>query len=76
MLKQIKSSYKVTEIPDCLGKNDRLTIECNHGDCDVIGQFALRGFSNVQTYFACHLFKRGRLTIYFKNPLTRAEIEG
>lgn len=66
MLNEIKSRYKVSEIPDCQGLKDRLHIECNHGDCEKIGQFALRGFSNVQTYFACHLFKKGRLTIYFK----------
>lgn len=42
-------------------------VECNHGDCERIGQFMLQYFSKqVYTYFACHIFRRGRLSIYFK----------
>ena len=46
-----------------------LDIECNHTACEQIGQYALRSYGGwVQTYFACHDFKRGHLSIYFKKP--------
>lgn len=44
-----------------------IQVECYHGDCERIGQYVLRNFpKQIQTYFACHIFKRGRLSIYFK----------
>jgi len=44
-----------------------IQVECNHGDCERIGQFMLQSFGKqVYTYFACHIFKKGRLSIYFK----------
>jgi len=44
-----------------------IQIECNHLDCERIGQFVLQYFSKqIYTYFACHVFRRGRLSIFFK----------
>jgi hypothetical protein len=54
---------KVTKLDPLLP--NRITMECHHGDCERIGQFVLRSFRGIQTYFACHTFKRGRLTIFF-----------
>jgi hypothetical protein len=49
-----------------LGKG-QILLECNHGDCERIGQFVLQYFpKQVYTYFACHIFRRGHLAIYFK----------
>lgn len=44
----------------------QLSIETDHGKADRIGQYALRGFKSVHTYFACHVFRKARLSIYFK----------
>lgn len=44
-----------------------IQVECNHGSCERIGQFCLQYFGRqVHTYFACHLFRKGHLSIYFK----------
>ena len=43
-----------------------LAVECFHGKADSLGQFALRSYKEVQTYFACHIFRKARLSIYFK----------
>ena len=45
---------------------DVISIEnCNHKDCDRIGQFAMRNFpKQVCTYTACHLFRKGRVNIF------------
>lgn len=44
----------------------RLSIVTDHGKADRIGQYALSKFSGqVQTYFACHTFRKAHLSIYF-----------
>ena len=68
IVKEIKSRYKATCSIEktALGKGV-IYVECNHGDCDRIGQFMLQSFSKqVYTYFTCHVFRKGRLSIYFK----------
>lgn len=49
------------------GFQPRFTIETDHGKADRIGQCALRQFpKQVQTYYACHIFRKARLSIYLK----------
>lgn len=44
-----------------------IQVDCSHGDCERIGQWALKCHGDqVETYFPCHIFKRGHLSIYFK----------
>jgi hypothetical protein len=49
-------------------KNEKyLSIETDHGKADRIGQYAMRLYGKqVYTYFACHVFRKARLAIYFK----------
>jgi len=69
ILSEIRSHYRIfsSEIgKTALGKG-QIHLECWHGDCERIGQFVLRTFSKqVYTYFACHEFRKGTLSIYFK----------
>ena len=42
-------------------------LECDHGKAQNIGQYAVRQFpKQIHTYFACHIFRKARLSIYFK----------
>lgn len=44
-----------------------IRLETDHGKCQRIGQYVLSVHSDkVQTYFACHEFRRGHLAIYLK----------
>ena len=44
-----------------------IEIECWHSECDRIGRFVLKTWpKQVYTYFACHVFRKGRLSIFFK----------
>lgn len=69
ILREIKSRYKVTNTQidkTWLGKGV-IHLECNHGEANRIGQFCLQYFGKqVHTYFACHIFRKGSLSIYFK----------
>jgi hypothetical protein len=69
IVKEIQSRYPTTRCEigkSALGKGIIEVTECWHSDCERIGQFVLRTFPQVYTYFACHYFRKGRLTIHFK----------
>ncbi len=69
ILSEIKKRYPVfnaTIGKTALGKGV-INLECNHGQADRIGQFMLQFFhKQVYTYFACHIFRKAHLAIYFK----------
>lgn len=69
IIHEIRSRYPeavCTIEKTALGKGV-IQVECNHGNCDRIGQFMLQSFHKwVYTYFACHIFRKGHLSIYFK----------
>jgi len=69
IIQEIKSHWSTAQCvieKTALGKGI-IQVRCWHGDCERIGQFMMRSFGNViQTYFACHEFKKGHLAIYFK----------
>ena len=69
IVQEIKSRYKVFAVnieKTALGKGV-IHLECNHGDCERIGQFVFRSWpKQIFTYFACHIFRKGTLSIYFK----------
>lgn len=48
------------------GFQPRIAVVTDHGKADQIGQWALRNFKCVQTYFACHEFRKAKLSIYLK----------
>lgn len=48
------------------GRPYSLDIRTDHGKAERIGQFALRRYSQVYTYSACHIFRQAHLSIYFK----------
>ena len=50
-----------------ISQKGKIAINCNHGDCDRIGQYCLRTYpKQVYTYYAYHGFRRGALSIFFK----------
>lgn len=69
IVEEIRKRYKVLDVQigkQACGKG-QIHLDCNHGDCERIGQFVLSWFpKQVFTYFACHGFRKGRLSIYFK----------
>lgn len=67
ILAEIKTRYRnVFRTPfTCLDKGDRLSIECNHGDMQKIGQLCM-GLPSVKTYTTCDVFKKGRVTVFLK----------
>lgn len=69
IIREIRSRYSeaICKIEKTALGRGVIHIECNHGNCDRIGQFVFRTFpEQVHTYFSCHIFRKGRLTIYFK----------
>jgi hypothetical protein len=68
ILKQVMAHFpRTTGKVDRIGQGKQyLAIEAGHGQAERIGQWAFRTFPEVQTYFACHEFRRARLSIYFK----------
>ena len=69
IVKEIRSRYPTARCEigkTALGKGLIEVTECWHGDCERIGQFVLRSFPQVYTYFACHIFRKGSVAIYFK----------
>lgn len=69
IINEIRKRYKAW--PATIGKTALgkgvINLECNHGDAERIGQFCLRSFGQqVYTYFACHVFRKAHLAIYFK----------
>jgi len=46
-----------------LGKG-LIRVTCFHGDCDRIGRFAMSVFPQVHTFYSCHEFRKGRVSIY------------
>lgn len=70
---RILSCYPRTEVEittTALGK-PMLRVTTDHGKADPIGQLALRTFPEaVETYFACHVFRRASLSIYLKGKGT------
>jgi len=69
IVQEIRKRYKVWDVrisKTALGKG-QIHLVCNHGDCNRIGQFVLSWFpKQVFTYFACHAFRKGSLSIHFK----------
>jgi len=44
-----------------------IQIRTDHGKANRIGQFAMTNWpKQIETYFACHIFKQAHLAIYFK----------
>lgn len=69
ILKEITSRYRIFEsdIRKTAAGKGEIYLECNHGDANRIGQFVLQYFpKQVYTYFACHIFRKAHLSIYFK----------
>ena len=69
IVKEIRSRYPdaLCDIDKTAGGKGVIRIKCNHGSCERIGQFVLQYFpKQVQTYFVCHIFRKGSLSIYFK----------
>lgn len=69
IIEEIRKRYKVlsVEISKQASGKGQILLECNHGDCERIGQYAFRCHGeDVETYFPCHIFRKGRLSIYLK----------
>jgi len=71
ILKDILAHFPRTSgyVVPCAGNKAEkyISLETDHGKADRIGQYALRVYGKqVFTYYACHIFRKARLSIYFK----------
>lgn len=69
ILKDILAHFNRTtgEVAQIGNGKPYIHLETDHGKCEKIGQYAMSKFSKeVYTYFACHIFRKGTLSIYFK----------
>ena len=68
ILKDILAHFpRTTGMIETLCGEKRLLLETDHGKADRIGQYAMRMYGKqVYTYYACHVFRKAHLSIYFK----------
>ncbi len=71
IVKDLQSHWKNAQCEigkTALGKGVIHVTGCWHGDCERIGQYVFRTYpKQIFTYFACHEFKKGSVSIYFKH---------